>query len=297
MNSRVRRKIDWLPYLLILPALIMIVGLVIYPLLDVVKYSRMDFISSRPSAAKFVGWDNFVKLFTKDRVFPSVLFNSFKWVFVEVFCQLTIGLGIAILLNLNFKGRGLVRTVVFVPWAVSGVLTATIWSLLYNQHIGFLSDLFVRLNLSENRIAWLANMDIVFGSVVVAELWRGIPFFTISILAALQNIPGDIYEACNIDGANHYQVFTRITLPYIKDTIILTTLLRSVWEFNSVDLIYNLTNGGPARLTTTLSLYIMQQAIATGKYSYGATLSVVSFFILLIFAALYLKLGKFNKDS
>lgn len=239
---------------------------------------------------------NYIDLFTKDRVFPLVLRNSAKWVVSEVLLQLVIGMAFALLLNMRFRGRALIRTFIFVPWAVSGVLTATIWSLLYNQHIGVLSDFLQVTDITETRIAWLANSRTVFPSLVVAELWRGIPFFAISILAALQNIPGEIYEASRIDGASNLQCFRYITLSYIKDTIILTTLLRSVWEFNSVDLIYNLTAGGPARMTTTLSVHIMQQALTTGKYSYGATLSIISFLILMIFAAMYLKLGRFNQD-
>ena len=297
MPNVIKKKADRLPYLLILPSVILIVGMIIYPLIDVFRYSLMDFNSARPSAAEFVGMENYKDLFSGDRVFTLVLRNSLKWVVTEVTLQLICGLSLALLLNKHFPFRGVFRTVLFIPWAISGVLTATIWSLLYNQHIGFLSDVLLNLGFADTRIAWLADINTVFPAVIAAELWRGIPFFTVSILAALQNIPDDIYEACRIDGANSWQIFCRITLPYLKDTIVLTTLLRCVWEFNSVDLIYNLTSGGPARMTTTLSLYIMQQAIQTGKYSYGATLSVISFLILLVFAAIYLKLSRFSEED
>lgn len=297
MPNVIKKKADRLPYFLILPSVILIVGMIIYPLIDVFRYSLMDFNSARPSAAEFVGMENYKDLFSGDRVFTLVLRNSLKWVVTEVTLQLICGLSLALLLNKHFPFRGVFRTVLFIPWAISGVLTATIWSLLYNQHIGFLSDVLLNLGFADTRIAWLADINTVFPAVIAAELWRGIPFFTVSILAALQNIPDDIYEACRIDGANSWQIFCRITLPYLKDTIVLTTLLRCVWEFNSVDLIYNLTSGGPARMTTTLSLYIMQQAIQTGKYSYGATLSVISFLILLVFAAIYLKLSRFSEED
>ena len=297
MPNVIKKKADRLPYFLILPSVILIVGMIIYPLIDVFRYSLMDFNSARPSAAEFVGMENYKDLFSGDRVFTLVLRNSLKWVVTEVTLQLICGLSLALLLNKHFPFRGVFRTVLFIPWAISGVLTATIWSLLYNQHIGFLSDVLLNLGFADTRIAWLADINTVFPAVIAAELWRGIPFFTVSILAALQNIPDDIYEACRIDGANSWQIFCRITLPYLKDTIVLTTLLRCVWEFNSVDLIYNLTSGGPARMTTTLSLYIMQQAIQTGKYSYGATLSVISFLILLVFAATYLKLSRFSEED
>jgi multiple sugar transport system permease protein len=136
----------------------------------------------------------------------------------------------------------------------------------------------------------------VFASVVTAELWRGVPFFAIVLLAALQAIPTDLYEAAAVDGASRWQAFTRVTLPLLKDAIILATLLRAVWEFNNVDLIYTMTAGGPGDLTTTLPLYVVNQAIRYHNFGYGSALSVVGFLVLLVFAILYLRLGRFGRD-
>jgi multiple sugar transport system permease protein len=124
-----------------------------------------------------------------------------------------------------------------------------------------------------------------------------VPFFAIVLLAALQGIPTDLYEAASVDGAGRWQAFTRVTLPLLKDAIILATLLRGVWEFNNVDLIYTMTAGGPGDLTTTLPLYVVNQAIRYHNFGYGSALSVVAFAVLLLFAVLYLRLGRFGRDD
>lgn len=267
-----------------------------YPLLRVFGLSLQRNNPSKPYLNGFVGLGNFIELFHTSQ-FYQALANSFKWVILEVVLQLVFGMAIALLLNKKFKGRGLVRTLTFIPWALSGVLTAVIWSLIYNQHMGVLNDMLMRAGWIDKGIAWTGNRGVVFGAVVLAELWRGIPFFAITLLAAMQNISGELYEAANVDGSNAFQKFLYITLPLLKETIVLTTLLRAVWEFNSVDLIYSLTGGGPAGMTTTLSMYIADQAIRTSNYGYGSAISVVSFLILSVFAVIYMKCTNFGKDS
>ena len=286
-----------IPYLLILPTLLLIIVFIAYPMIDVIRYSFMEYQMNRPKDIHFVGLENYKMILFRDSVFRKVFLNSIKWVVWEVGLQLLCGMLIASLLNKHFAFRGVARVIAFVPWAISGVLTALLWSLLYNQHIGIFSDILLRLGLTRERVAWIANTKTVFASIVVAELWLGIPFFAINILASLQSIPTELYEAGVVDGANAWQEFTYITLPHLKDTFILTTLLRTVWEFNSVDMIYTLTGGGPARKTTTLALHVMQQAFKTGKYSYGATLSIIGFIFLLIFALCYLKFSHFDQDD
>jgi multiple sugar transport system permease protein len=286
-----------LPYLLIAPTVILILCFMVYPIMNVFTMSLQNFNLSSPFYNGFVGLDNFRKIFTEDALFFSSLLVSVKWVLIEVCSQLILGMVIALLINEKFKGRGLVRAAVLAPWAVSGVLTSMMWSLMFNEHIGVINALLQKLGLTSHNIAWIANTKTVFGAVVVAELWRGIPFFAILILAGLQNIPVELYESGAVDGARWRDSFLNITLPYLKDTIILSTLLRSVWEFNSVDLIYTMTGGGPANLTTTLSMYIAGQAVSAGNYGYGSALVVVSFLLLLGFALLYLEVSRFSQEE
>ena len=291
-----KEKFNFAPYILILPACLLMGLIMIYPLGKVFYLSFQHYNPTKPFTNGFAGIDNFITIFTK-KEFYNALGVSAKFVACEVVLQLIFGMIVALILNQKFKGRGFFRALTFIPWALSGVLTAVLWSILFNQHFGVLNDLLAKLGIIKEPIAWLANTKVVLGSVIVAELWRGIPFFAISLLAAMQGLPDDIYEAARVDGSTKFQTFRFITLPMLKNTIVLTTLLRTIWEFNSVDLIYSLTGGGPVGKTTTLSMLIANQAIKTSNYGYGSALSVVSFAILAVIAVIYMKLSGFGKEE
>lgn len=292
--KRTMRK--YTPYLLISPIVALIGCVMIYPLGKVFYLSLQSYNPARPFNNGFIGMKNFADIFTSDE-FWEALNVSIKWVVAEVVLQLVFGMIIALILNQKFTGRGIFRAVTFIPWALSGVLAAVLFQLIFNEHIGVLNDLLTKTGLIKEPVAWLANPKLVLGSVIVAELWRGIPFFAISLLAAMQGIPQDLYEAAIVDGGGRLQTFRYITLPLLKDTIVLTTLLRTIWEFNSVDLIYSLTGGGPVGKTTTVSLLIANQALHTSNYGYGSAISVISFCILAVFAVIYIKLSGFGKEK
>ena len=291
-----KEKFNFAPYILILPACLLMGLIMIYPLGKVFYLSFQHYNPTKPFTNGFAGLDNFITIFTK-KEFYNALGVSAKFVACEVVLQLIFGMIVALILNQKFKGRGFFRALTFIPWALSGVLTAVLWSIMFNQHFGVLNDLLAKLGIIKEPIAWLANTKFVLGSVIVAELWRGIPFFAISLLAAMQGLPDDIYEAARVDGSTKFQTFRFITLPMLKNTIVLTTLLRTIWEFNSVDLIDSLTGGGPVGKTTTLSMLIANQAIKTSNYGYGSALSVVSFAILAVIAVIYMKLSGFGKEE
>ncbi|KKK33605.1 transporter [Mesobacillus campisalis] len=285
-----------IPYLFILPSFLIILGFLFYPIATVFYYSVQHYDVSAPYYNGFAGLENFVNIFTQDKMFVPSLINSVKWVVAEVGLQLTFGMILALLLNQTFKFRGFVRAVAFIPWAISGVLASVMWSMMFNEHMGVINDMLMKVGLIDEPMAFLASTSTAFGAVVIAELWRGIPFFAITLLAALQSIPNELYEAANVDGANRWKSFIYVTLPQLKNTIVLTTLLRVVWEFNNVDLIFNLTGGGPAHSTTTLTMYIADLAVHGSNFGYGSALTVISFGILLIFAVLYLKLSRYEKE-
>ncbi|HZH62233.1 MAG TPA: sugar ABC transporter permease [Metabacillus sp.] len=290
------KKEKWVPYLFILPSFLIIVGFLFYPIATVFYYSLQNYDVSAPYYNGFAGLDNFVKIFTQDAMFVPSLLNSLKWVVSEVGLQLTFGMILALLLNQTFKFRGLARAVAFIPWAISGVLASVMWSMMLNEHMGVINDMLMKVGLINEPMAFLASTSTAFWAVVIAELWRGIPFFAITLLASLQSIPNELYEAARVDGASRWKTFIYVTLPQLKNTIVLTTLLRVVWEFNNVDLIFNLTGGGPAHSTTTLTMYIADLAVHGSNFGYGSALTVVSFGILLIFAILYLKLSRYEKE-
>ncbi|MCR8634209.1 carbohydrate ABC transporter permease [Paenibacillus radicis (ex Xue et al. 2023)] len=292
-----RPRTHWLPYILIAPAVLLIMSFLFYPMANVFYYSFQNFNPAKPYYNGFIGLDNFKAIFSQDELFYSSLLISFKWVSIEVIFQLIFGLLIALLLSQAFAFRGLFRSISIMPWAVSGVITSTMWSLLFNEHMGLINSLLIKFGFIEKNFAWLADLKTVFPAVIITELWRGIPFFAITMLAALQTIPQDLYESARVDGAGRWKSFIHITLPFLKNSIILSTLLRAVWEFNNVDLLFTMTGGGPANTTTTLTMYVANQAIISQNFGYGSALTVISFIILLIFAMGYLRLSRFGKEG
>ncbi|MER5479522.1 sugar ABC transporter permease [Streptomyces sp. NPDC002734] len=285
-----------LPYLLIAPAGLLMLGFIAYPVLSVFYYSLQHYNVTKPWRDGFAGFDNFTRILTDDPLFRDSLVFSAQWVVTEVSLQLVLGLALALLVNQTFVGRALARAMVFSPWAVSGVLTTTIWMLLYNPSTG-VSRYLADAGIGAYGTSVLSDTDTVFWAVVVTELWRGVPFFAILILADLQSVPKDLYEAASVDGAGRLRQFVHITLPHLKDAIILSTLLRAVWEFNNVDLLYTLTGGGPAGVTTTLPLYVANTGIEGHDFGYASALTTVAFVILLFCSILYLRLSKFGGDS
>jgi len=285
-----------LPYLLIAPAALLMLGFIAYPVLSVFFYSLRHYNPTKPWRNGFAGLDNFTELFTKDPAFWGTLGFSVKWVAVEVTLQLLFGLALALIVNQTFAGRALGRALVFSPWAVSGVLTSAIWVLLYNSQTG-ISRYLADAGIGSYGTSWLSDTSTVFPAAIVADLWRGVPFFAILILADLQSIPKDLYEAAEVDGAGRIRQFLHITLPHLRDAIVLSTLLRAVWEFNNVDLLYTLTGGGPAGETTTLPLYIARTSVDAHDFGYASALTTVAFVILLFCSTVYLRLSKFGGEN
>jgi multiple sugar transport system permease protein len=284
------------PYILIAPAAALMSVFLLYPIGSVVYYSLQRYNVTQPWDNGFVGLENFNTLLFHDPLFWSSLGFTAKWVIAEVGLQLVFGLGLALLVNETFIARGFARALVFSPWAVSGVLTTGIWVLLYNPTTGifrYLAD----AGIGHQGTAVLAGPGTVFPAVVITELWRGVPFFAILLLADLQSISGELYDAASVDGAGRVQRFIHITMPHLRDVVVLATLLRAVWEFNNVDLLYTLTGGGPAQQTTTLPLYVAQKAIESHDFGYGSALTVVAFTLLLFFSVLYLRASKFGRES
>nr|WP_238420196.1 sugar ABC transporter permease [Streptomyces taklimakanensis] len=285
-----------MPYVLIAPAGLLMLGFIAYPMLSVLYYSLQHYNVTKPWRNGYAGLENFREIFFEDPLFWQTLAFSAKWVVVEVGLQLVFGLALALIVNQTFVGRGIARALVFSPWAVSGVLTTTIWILLYNPSTG-LSRYLADAGIGEYGTSVLSDTGTVFWAAVLAELWRGVPFFAILILADLQSISKDLYEAASVDGASRFRQFWHITLPHLKDAIILSTLLRAVWEFNNVDLLYTLTGGGPAGVTTTLPLYVANTGIEGHDFGYASALTTVAFVILLFCSILYLRLSKFGGDD
>ena len=285
------------PYILLAPILLFVSLFLLWPMINVFVMSVQEYRLLKPDERHFIGFQNFVTVFTEDKVFMKAIKNSVVWVAVSVAAQTILGFWLAYLLNQKFKGRGLYRALVLSPWAVAGVMVAIIWSLIYGETFGVLNDLLLKLGLIDQNISWFSDSTRAMTAVIIANVWRGIPFFTISYLSALAGISDDIYESARIDGARTMVTLFKITLPMIKDTIVITTLLRSIWTFNAVDLINTLTGGGPNNATMTMPLYIMQKFKLEYNYGYASALAAIASCIMMVVAFTYIKIGKLGKEE
>ncbi|HEX7550467.1 MAG TPA: sugar ABC transporter permease [Candidatus Methylomirabilis sp.] len=278
-------------YAYLLPAAICLGGTVLFPILKSIHMSLFHNVLSRPQDYRFIGLGNYLRL-VHDPTFWLTLKNSVVWVFCSVSIQFVLGFLGALLLNAEFRGRAFYRTLNLLPWIIPGVVVGLVWEYIYQPNYGPLNDILKRLGLLTVPIAWLSQPATAMASVIFANIWRGIPFFSIMILAGLQAIPDEVYEAATVDGASVTQRFWHITLPMLRPIIVVATATRIIWTFNYADLIFVMTSGGPANATQITSSYTLLTAYTDLDFGYAATLSVVLLVIMLVFTALYLKFTK-----
>ena len=278
-------------YAYLLPAAICLGGTVLFPILKAIHMSLYQNVLSRPQDYHFIGLGNYVRML-HDPTFWLTLKNSVVWVFFSVGIQFVLGFLGALLLNASFKGRAFVRTLNLLPWIIPGVVVGLVWEYLYQPNYGPINDMLKRVGALTVPVAWLSEPAFAMASVIFANIWRGIPFFSIMILAGLQAIPDEVYEAATVDGASVTQRFWNITLPMLRPIIVVATATRIIWTFNYADLIFVMTNGGPANATQITSSYTLLTAYTDLDFGYAATLSVVLLVIMLVFTACYLKCTK-----
>lgn len=282
-----RRRINFWPYLLLLPALAIVIAVVFVPILNAVSLSLRNYDLRRPKQIGFIGLQNYANLM-KDKQFWGSLQRTGLWVLFGVGFQFVFGFALALLFNQKFLGRGLARSVSLIPWVTPGVLIALMWRWLLDGNYGVINDLLQRLNLIDTNIAFLANRSMALPSVILTIVWQGIPFFALMLLAGLQGISHELYEAAEIDGARGSQKLFYITIPSLKNTIFVTLMLRVIWVANSVDVIFNMTEGGPAYATQTLSIYIYLKA-NTLNMGYASAIAIVMTVLLMIVSIPYLR--------
>lgn len=240
---------------------------------------------------KFIGFKNFADAFS-DPIFAQALKNTAKWVLVSLSLQFVLGFSLALLLRKPFKGRGIYTALVFYPWAVSGFVIGLQWRWMFHGSAGVINDLLLKTGIIKEKIAFLSDPHYALYSAIVANIWYGIPFFAIMLLAALQSVPQELYEAAKIDGANAFKQFVRITIPYVKPVIINTTLIRFIWIVNFPDIIFSMTNGGPAGSSHILSTLLISKVYNEYNYGVASAIGVVIMLILVTYAYFYLRFSK-----
>ena len=280
-------KINLWPYILLLPAVLIVFSVVFIPVINALLMSFQNYDLRRPDRIGFIALGNYAELL-KDPLFWGSLWRTLLWVMFGVGFQFLFGFILALLLNKKIPLRGFLRSVSLIPWVTPGVLIALMWRWIYDGNYGVLNDLLLKLGLIHDKIPVLAQISTAFPAAIVTIIWQGIPFFALMILAGLQGIPHELYEAADIDGANVVQQMFLITVPSLKNTLFVTTLLRIIWVANSVDVIANLTEGGPAYSSQTLSVYIFNKGNAL-NLGYASAMAIMLALLLSAVAVPYLR--------
>jgi multiple sugar transport system permease protein len=285
------------PYLYSAPALILIIAVMLVPLAIGISYAFRDIQLLNPFSGGFIGLEHFRDL-SKDKAFYWALKNTLWWTGASVVLQFIFGLILALLLDKPFFGRSIVQALVFLPWAVPSFLAGLNWSWLFNPVIGPIPHWLYAMGLMSEPGNILSDPNYAMWGPIIANVWWGIPFFAITLLAALQAIPRDLYEAASIDGAGWFERFRSITLPFLAPTIAITVLLRTVWVSNFADLIVVMTGGGPADRTQIVASYIFTQAFKRLDFGYASAIALVLLVLLLSYSMLIILLRQtlLNKD-
>ena len=287
-----RRRQLPVPWIMLAPALLILGSFIIYPALNALYLSLTSTNLLNLKAQTFVGFDNFFRIFG-DPTFLLSLRNSVLWTFGAVVFQLALGMVGALMLNQSIRARGLIRGLVLLPWATPSILIALMWMWILDPNQGILNHLLQIIGLAKTPITWLAGQDTALPTLIFIDVWQGIPFFAIMLLAAMQAVPPDLLEAAKIDGANGWNSFWHVVLPLIMPTVLITTTLRLIWTANYFDLILILTNGGPANASLTLPLNAYQTAYRGMDFGTGAALSVAQALLLMILVLIYMRqIGK-----
>jgi len=277
------------PYLYSAPSLILIIAVMLVPLVVGVSYAFRDIQLLNPFSGGFVGIEHFREL-SQDKAFYGALKNTLWWTGASVILQFILGLILALLLDKPFWGRGVIQALVFLPWAVPSFLAGLNWAWLFNPVIGPIPHWLFALGLMSEPGNVLSDPQYAMWGPIIANVWWGIPFFAITLLAALQAIPRDLYEAASIDGAGWFQRFWSITLPFLAPTIAITVMLRTVWISNFADLIVVMTGGGPADRTQIVASYIFTQAFRRLDFGYASAIALVLLILLLAYSMLIILL-------
>jgi len=275
-------------WLLLAPAMAYVLVIVAWPLVETVRLSFTD--ASLSKITNYVGSKNYSKIFND--TFLTVILRTFIWTFFSVLLKMVIGTFGAVLLNSAVPGRHLFRILTMPPWIVPMAIGIFMWGWMYNGQFGMISGLLQRFGLVDGPVAFLAYGRPAYWATIVTDVWIGVPMVTIYFLAAIQSIPKDLYEAAWTDGANRWTRFRRITVPLMMPAVITMSMLSLIATFNSFDIIWILTQGGPSGTTTTMIIDTYQTAIGSKKYGEGAARAVVICLFLSAFCVAYFRITR-----
>jgi multiple sugar transport system permease protein len=283
--SRLLEDERWLALALFLPTVVILGLFIAYPFVEGVLLAVTDAKVGVPG--HFVGLNNFAKLWN-DSIFRTAVWNTFWYTGVTTVFKLALGLWLALLLNRHFKGKAITRAFVLLPFIIPTVLSTFAWKWMFDPTFSVINWTLYRLGLIHGRINWLSDPDLAMISVIIVNIWRGVPFYAISLLAGLQTINPELQEAAAIDGARPWQRFWHVTWPLLLPVTMVVVLFSVIQTFADFQLVYVLTGGGPANATQLFATYAYQVGIGTGLLSEGAAISLAMFPVLLIVVVIQL---------
>ena len=284
MRRKTLRTIE--PYLWIAPSVILMAVFILIPILSVFQMSMSD-VSKAGKIKGFNGFENFVKVI-KGSAFGLVLKNTLVWTVAVVLLSTVLGFVLALILNNKFRGRKIARAIVVFPWATTLVIQASIWNFVINTDYGTLNTLLLKLGIIKQAVNWTPTPEIYFAWEIACGIFVTIPFVSFCVLSGLQSIDVTYYEAATVDGANYWQKLFKITLPLVKSSLTVSTVLNIIYVFNSFPIIWTMTKGDPANHTDTLVTYLYKLAFYNGRQGEAAAVSVIGFLILLVCASTYM---------
>src|SRR4051794_5044252 len=284
-KSRLQRRQSRIAWLLLVPALAVVAFVALYPLGKTIYYSftNQEFLAGI-EPTKWVGLDNYRELW-HDEIFRHSVWVTVRFTLITVVFEFVLGMIIALVVNSKFRGRGAMRAVMLVPWAIPTVVAAQMWKWMYDDVFGVVNDAGVRLHLLSHSRAWISEPSTALGAVCAVDIWKTTPFVALLLLAGLQVIPRDLYEAADVDGASKIQQFWRITLPLLRPAILVALIFRTLDALRVFDVFYVFFGNRPD--TQTMAIYAQSTIVGDGHVGYGAAVSVAIFLIISLFVVIY----------
>ena len=292
MTDRLTRSRTRSAWLFLAPMLIVLALVAAWPLLRTIWLGFTDTSLDNLDKAKWVGFENYTSQYglLKDKVWWLAVKNTLWFTLLTVSIETVLGMIVALVLHRTFPGRGLVRAAVLIPWAIPTIVSAKMWSWMLNDQFGMINHLLLGLGIIDTPKAWTADPDLLMTSLVMVDVWKTTPFMALLILAALQMLPKECYEAAQVDGVHPVKVFFRVTLPLIRPALMVAIIFRALDAIRIFDLVYVLTPG--SRETMTMSIYARQQLIDFQQIGYGSAASTLLFFIVAVLTVVYVLAGR-----
>ncbi|MBR0680418.1 sugar ABC transporter permease [Roseomonas eburnea] len=282
--------------LFMLPLIIAVGVFLVWPIAEAVRLSFVRYNPLRPDDQPFVGLDNYLFVLD-DPLFWESFYQALVWTGWSTVLQALIGVGLALLLHQPLKGMNAFRGLLLFPYIVPTVVIALNWRWLFNSEIGIVNHLLMSAGVIDERIAWLSTPSMAMASAILLNVWKYTPFVVIVVLARLQTIPTELYDAAKVDGAGALRRFRDITLPQLAEVLAVVIVFRTIWTFNKFEEIYLLTRGGPGTSTYNLALYAFDQSIANLRMGVGAAAGVIMLLLLLAGSMLYIRVSGFGRED